>query len=247
LKRGKRKKGDFMKNILITGSSRGLGLEFVKQYLEMGYNVLASCRKPENASDLQELKERFSDHLTLIKLDVVKEEDRDKVFKQLESEIETLDVLINNAGIVSGEEGKIFNLGEVYKEDFSKVFLVNSIAPLLMAEKFLPLLEKGEQPKIANITSLNGCIAKRTQGGKYSYCTSKAALNMITKILSNDLREKGIVALAIHPGWIKTDMGGPNAPQEKEKPISMIIDLIDNSDISQSGKFLDWKGNELPW
>jgi len=236
-----------MKNILITGSSRGLGLEFTKQYLEKGDNVIASCRNPEKASDLQELKSKFPNNLTLIQLDVVEEEDRDRVFKQVKTKIDSLDVLINNAGIVSGEEGKRFNLGEVYKEDFSKVFLVNSIAPLLMSEKFLPLLEKGEKSKIINITSSNGCIAKRNQGGKYSYCTSKAALNMITKILSNDLREKDIVTLAIHPGWIKTDMGGQNAPQEIEEPISMIIDLIDKSDITLSGKLLDWEGNELPW
>jgi NAD(P)-dependent dehydrogenase (short-subunit alcohol dehydrogenase family) len=236
-----------MKNILITGSSRGLGLEFTKQYLEKGNRVVASCRKPEKADKLQELKSRFPDNLTIIQLDVTKEDNRDRIFKQVKRDFESLDVLINNAGIVSGEEGKIFNLGEIYKENFSKVFLVNSIAPLLVTEKFLPLLEKRNEAKIVNITSLNGCIAKRTVGGKYSYCTSKAALNMITKILSNDLKEKGIVALAIHPGWIKTDMGGPNAPQEKEEPISMIIDLIENSDISHSGKFLDWKGNELPW
>ncbi|NPD88400.1 MAG: SDR family oxidoreductase [Asgard group archaeon] len=236
-----------MKNILITGSSRGLGLEFTKQYLEKGENVIASCRNPMKASELQDLKSRFPNNLTVIQLNVTEEEDRDRVFEQVKTKFESLDVLINNAGIVSGEEGKIFNLGEVYKEDFSKVFLVNSIAPLLMSEKFLPLLEKGEKSKIINITSLNGCIAKRAQGGKYSYCTSKAALNMITKILSNDLRDKGIVVLVIHPGWIKTDMGGPNAPQEIEEPISMIIDLVEKSDLSQSGKFLDWKGNELPW
>lgn len=236
-----------MKNIFITGSSRGLGLEFTKQYLEKGDKVIASCRKPEKANDLQNLKERYPENLTIVQLDVTREEDRDRIFKQVKTDFEYLDIIINNAGIVSGEEGKIFNLGEVYKEDFSKVFLVNSIAPLLITEKFLPLLEKCEQAKVANITSLNGCIAKRTVGGKYSYCTSKAALNMITKILSNDLRDKGIVALAIHPGWIKTDMGGLNAPQEKEEPISMIIDLIENSDISHSGKFLDWNGNELPW
>ncbi len=236
-----------MKNILITGSSRGLGLEFTKQYLEKGENVIASCRNPKKASDLQELKSRFPNSLTIIQLDVVEEEDRDRGFEQVKTKFDSLDVLINNAGIVSGEEGKNFNLGEVYKEDFSKVFLVNSIAPLLMSEKFLPLLENGDKAKIVNISSSNGCITRRAQGGKYSYCTSKAALNMITKILSNDLREKGIVTLAIHPGWIKTDMGGHNAPQEKEEPISMIIDLVEKSDLSHSGKFLDWEGKELLW
>ena len=236
-----------MKNIFITGSSRGLGLEFTKQYLEKGDKVIASCRNPEKATELQELKKEYPDTLLIFKLDVTKEEERDKIYENTKSNTENIDILINNAGIVSGNEKKSSVLGEVYKEDFSKVFLVNSIAPLLIGEKFLPLLEKSENAKIVNITSLNGSIAKRNVGGKYSYASSKAALNMITKILSNDLRDKGITALAIHPGWILTDMGGPNAPQQKEEPISMIIDLVEKIDISDSGKFLDWQGNEQPW
>jgi len=236
-----------MKNIFITGSSRGLGLEFTKQYLERGDKVIASCRNPENAIELQELKKEYPDTLLIFTLDVTKEEERNKIFENTKSNTENIDILINNAGIVSGNEKKSSVLGEVYKEDFGKVFLVNSIAPLLISEKFLPLLEKSENAKIVNITSLNGSIAKRNVGGKYSYASSKAALNMITKILSNDLRDKGITALAIHPGWILTDMGGPNAPQQKEEPISMIIDLVEKIDISDSGKFLDWQGNEQPW
>jgi len=181
-----------MKNIFITGSSRGLGLEFTKQYLEKGDKVIASCRNPEKATELQELKKEYPDTLLIFKLDVTKEEERDKIYENTKSNTENIDILINNAGIVSGNEKKSSVLGEVYKEDFGKVFLVNSIAPLLISEKFLPLLEKSENAKIVNITSLNGSIAKRNVGGKYSYASSKAALNMITKILSNDLRDKGM-------------------------------------------------------
>ncbi len=236
-----------MKNIFITGSSRGLGLEFTRQYLEKGETVLASCRNPDSAKELQELKHKYPVTLQIFKLDVTKEDERNKIFKEVKMNVSNIDILINNAGIVSGDEKKSSVLGEIYKEDFGKVFLVNSMAPLLMSEKFLPLLEKSDNAKIANITSLTGSIAKRNVGGKYSYASSKAALNMITKILSNDLRDKGITTLAIHPGWIFTDMGGPNAPQQKEEPISMIIDLVERTEISDSGKFLDWQGNELPW
>jgi len=236
-----------MKNILITGSSRGLGLEFTKQYLEKGERVIATCRNPEKAKDLQELQIKYPDLISIIQLDVVDEEGRNRVYSQIEKDFGVLNVLINNAGIIAGNEERSSSFGEVFKEDFSRVFLVNSISPLLMSERFLPLLEKGENAKIVNITSLNGSIAKRNVGGKYSYSASKAALNMITKILSNDLKEKGITALAIHPGWIQTDMGGPNAPQQKEEPISMIIDLVEKSDITSSGKFLDWRGLEVPW
>ncbi len=236
-----------MKTILITGASRGLGLEFTRQYIERGDKVIATCRKPEKARELQELQSKFPSKLSLIQMDVAEEEDRNRAYEQIEREFGVLDVLINNAGIISGNEKKSYSLGEIYKEDFNKVFLVNSIAPLLISEKFLPMLEKGNEAKILNITSDNSSIAKRSVGGKYSYCTSKAALNMITKILSNDLLEKGIIVLAIHPGWLRTDMGGSTAPLEKEKPISMIIDLIEKVEISDTGKFLSWEGEEIPW
>lgn len=236
-----------MKKIFITGSSRGLGLEFTKQYLDKGETIIASCRDPGKAYALQELQVNYPDTLTILQLDVTEEDERNKAFDQIEQNFGVLDLLINNAGIISGDEDNLYNLGEVYKEDFSKILLVNSISPLLLSEKFLPLLEKGDNAKIINISSMNGCITRRVEGGKYSYCTSKAALNMITKILSNDLRKKGIIALALHPGWVLTDMGGKDAPLEKEESISMIIEIIEKVDISDSGKFLDWQGNELPW
>ncbi|OLS32630.1 MAG: C-factor [Candidatus Heimdallarchaeota archaeon AB_125] len=238
---------NFMKKIFITGASRGLGFEFTKQYLERGDYVIASCRKPEKADDLKEMKTRFSDRLTIVQLDVADEQSRNTVFEEIEKEFDNIDILINNAGIISGNEEESSVLGEIYKEDFSKVFLVNTIAPLLMSERFLPLLENSSNAKIVNISSQNGSIALRNVGGKYSYSTSKAALNMVTKVLSNDLRDKGIVALAIHPGWIKTDMGGSNAPLEIEEPISQIIDLTERSGLSDSGKFLDREGKEVPW
>ncbi len=236
-----------MKKIFITGASRGLGLEFTKQYLEKGEIVIASCRNPEKANALQELKSIFQESLQVLQLEVTDEVSRNKVFEEVKKNFDTIDILINNAGIISGNEKDSSTLGEIYKEDFSKVFLVNSIAPLLMSEIFLPLLEKSENAKIVNITSLNGSIAKRNVGGKYSYSTSKAALNMITKIMSNDLRDKGITAIVIHPGWIKTDMGGPKAPLEIEEPISQIIALTERCGIAESGKFLDREGNEVPW
>ncbi|MHA2172645.1 MAG: SDR family oxidoreductase [Candidatus Kariarchaeaceae archaeon] len=236
-----------MKNILITGASKGLGLEFTTQYLQKGEKVIATCRNPDTAIDLHKLQQKYPNHLFILKLDVTEDNDRNEAFEETDKNFEAIDILINNAGIVAGDERNPSILGEVYKEDFSKVMLVNSISPLLLSEKFLPLLETSEAAKIINISSQNGSITKRSVGGKYSYAASKAALNMITKILSNDLREKGIVTLVVHPGWIKTNMGGPEAPLQKEGPISNIIDLIERSDLSDSGKFLDWEGNEVPW
>jgi len=236
-----------MKHVFITGASRGLGLEFTKQYLKRGDKVYASCRNPEKATLLKQLEYKYKENLRIIKLDVTNEVERRFAFNSISKETDSLDILINNAGIISGNEKESSTLGEIYKEDFCKVFLVNSIAPLLITEKFLSLLEKGCNPKIANISSQNGSIAQRNVGGKYSYASSKAALNMITKILSNDLKEKGITTLSIHPGWLKTDMGGEEAPLEVEKPISQIIELIENTELAESGNFLDRKGNQMPW
>jgi len=236
-----------MKYVFITGANRGLGLEFVKQYLERGDKVFASCRNPDKATLLQQIKDKYRDNLEIIKLDVSDETERRAAFREISNKTDSIDILINNAGIISGNEEKSSTLGEIYKEDFSKVFLVNSIAPLLITERFLPLLENSLGAKIANITSQNGSITQRNVGGKYSYSSSKAALNMITKILSNDLREKGITVIAVHPGWIKTDMGGEEAPLEVERPISQIINLVDSTELSKSGTFLDREGNQMPW
>ncbi|NHK32067.1 MAG: SDR family oxidoreductase [Asgard group archaeon] len=236
-----------MNKILVTGSSRGLGLEFVKQFLERGNTVIATCRNPDKAVFLKEFQTKFPSSLTIIQLDVTDEGLRNKAFEQIKRDFDNLNILINNAGIISGDGKNLYHFGDVYKEDFMKVLQINSLAPLLMSEKFFPLLENGSNSKIINISSLNGCITKRAAKGKYSYCTSKAALNMISKILSNDLLEKEIAVIALHPGWIKTDMGGPNAPMELVESISLIIDFIERIDISDTGKFLDWKGNELPW
>jgi NAD(P)-dependent dehydrogenase (short-subunit alcohol dehydrogenase family) len=236
-----------MKIVFITGANRGLGLEFTRQYLENGDRVVASCRAPDKAVDLAELKQTFPETLLITKLDVTNLDERDDAFEFVKNKVGRVDILINNAGIISGDAENISVLGEVYKEDFSLVFLVNSIAPLLMSEKLLPLIEESENGRIIMMSSLNGSITKRTVGGKYSYATSKAALNMITKILSNDLRDKGIVTIAVHPGWLQTDMGGPEAPDEKEGPISEIIQLIERIDLSDSGNFLDRTGTVLPW
>ncbi|NHJ31536.1 MAG: SDR family oxidoreductase [Asgard group archaeon] len=236
-----------MKTVFITGSSRGLGFEFTRQYLEKGYQVIASCRTPEKAKALQDLKLQYSDTLSIIQLDVTKEKERDKAFEETNNMVDSIDMLINNAGIISGDGKNLYHLGDVHKEDFMKVLEINSLAPLLVSEKFLPLLEKGTKAKIVNMSSQNGSITQRKQGGKYSYCTSKAALNMITKILSNDLREKEITVLAIQPGWIQTDMGGLNAPLKPEKPISKIIELVESKGIADTGKFLTQDGIELPW
>ena len=237
-----------MKRILITGSNSGLGFEFSKQYLERGDYVIACCRKPENAGELRDLKEKHPGWIIVPQLEVSDEEARNKLFNQISGFIDKIDILINNAGIISGNLEYSPPLGELYKEDMTKVFLINSISPLYMVERFLPLLKRSNSPVIVNISSMSGSLTKRTRGGGYSYSASKAALNMFMRNLTYDLREQRIIVVSLHPGWVKT--GFPyteNAPLETEDSVKGMIKVIDSLEMDDTGKFKDWQGNELPW
>ncbi|MCG3217177.1 MAG: SDR family oxidoreductase [Candidatus Heimdallarchaeota archaeon] len=238
-----------MKRILITGSSRGIGLEFVKQFLEKGSFVIASSRNPHKYEELKKLKNKFQENLNIIELDVSNEESRDKAFESISNQLDKLDLLINNAGVRFGGEKYSDALGKLHKEDFCKIFLVNSVAPLMMVEKFLPLLEKAEKPIVINISSSSGSITRRTRkGGGFSYSSSKAALNMITKALSVELSDSGIIVVSLHPGWVKTTMElTKNAPLKPSESIEGMIKVIESLKTEDTGKFIDWQGNEFPW
>ncbi len=238
-----------MKRILITGSSRGLGLEFTRKFLEKGNIVIASSRNPHKYQDLIELRSKYEDNLIIIELDVSKEESRNAAFNEISKQVKVIDLLINNAGIRFGGEKYSDTLGKLHKEDFSRIFTVNSAAPLLIVEKFLPLLEASEKPIIINISSSSGSISRRTgKGGGFSYSASKAALNMITKALSVELVDKNIIVASIHPGWVKTTMEyTEKAPLMPTESVNGMIKVIESLDIEDTGKFIDWKGNEMPW
>ncbi|MCE7742794.1 MAG: SDR family oxidoreductase [Candidatus Heimdallarchaeota archaeon] len=238
-----------MKNILITGASRGLGLEFVNQYLRKGERIFACNRNPEKYSELKELKSEYQDKLTLINLDVTNQKSRNEAFEEISKITNQIDILINNAGIRFGGEKYCDELGKLEKEDFGKIYQVNTVAPLMIVEKFLPLLKAGNDTKIINISSSSGCITRRTsKRGGYSYASSKAALNMVTKALSVDLEEYNITVISLHPGWVKTTMElTVNAPLVPEESVTGMINLIANLRIKETGKFFDWQGNEMPW
>ncbi|MHA2244737.1 MAG: SDR family oxidoreductase [Candidatus Hodarchaeales archaeon] len=238
------------KTVLITGGSRGLGLEFTKQYLKKVYQVISVSRNAEDSDELQKLKTEYNGRLEICQLDVSDEESRDLAYHKISDKFAKIDVLINNAGIASGNEKFRYRFGELNQEDLCRSFLVNTIAPLMITQKFYPLLEKGGDPVIANISSISGCISeKKGNGGTgYGYSSSKAALNMVTKMLSNELREKKIIVVSFHPGWVKTTMlYTDKAPLEPPESISGMIKTIESLEIDSTGKFLDWKGKEMPW
>ena len=237
-----------MKHCLVTGGSRGIGLEFVRQYLQRGFQVYAASRNPWNAVELQRLQEQCNDRLVIMQLDVGDETSRQECFQALSAHTRKLDLLINSAGIPSGNEEFCRSLGELDQGELCKTFLINSVAPLLMAEAALPLLRNAEQAVVANISSDNGSIARRNAGGKYGYCSSKAALNMITRILSVDLQAHGIVVVSLHPGWVQTTMTRhENAPLEPSESIGGMIQILDSLTSSDTGRFLDWMGRAIPW
>ncbi|MCK4849348.1 MAG: SDR family oxidoreductase [Candidatus Heimdallarchaeota archaeon] len=233
-----------MDRVLITGANRGLGFEFVKQYLSSGNEVIATYRENNDISELLELKSLFPNHLTLIPLDVSVSESREDAHKVVKEKFASLDILINNAGMTGKHQ---LSLGNLHEDDMLTVFNVNSISPLLMTEKFVDLLRKSTQPKVINISSWMGSITHRQNTSNYSYCASKAALNMFSKLLSNSLKEKNIVVVPMHPGWVKTRMGTQQAPITPEKSISGMIGVIKSLTIADSGKFLEWTGNEVMW
>lgn len=233
--------------VLITGTNRGLGLEFVKQYLKRGEEVIATCRKPKEAKKLHKLQKSHNDRLTIIPLEVTDQKSINDAYEQVKTRSDKLDVLINNAGIASGGEKNSYTLGELHKENMTKVFQVNTIGPALIVEKFLNLLEQGEKPKIINITSALGSIGLKRWVFRYSYCASKAALNMLSKLMSLELKDKGIIVIPLHPGHIRTDLGGASAPLCPKESISGMIEVIDSLTIEDTGKYLSWDGKELPW
>lgn len=225
-------------------------MEFARQYLMKGNQVSAASRHPEKSTELQALKAEFKDSLSIYQVDVSKEDSRHQLFQQLSEEIESLNILINNAGIASGNEKLRYQFGELNQEDLCRCLLVNSVAQLKMTEKFFPLLEKGIKPIVVNISSNSGSISRKQGGGDtgYGYSASKAALNMITKMLSHELKDSGIIVVSLHPGWVRTTMlYCENAPLEPSESIKGMIQVIEALKIDDSGRFLDWRGNELPW
>jgi NAD(P)-dependent dehydrogenase (short-subunit alcohol dehydrogenase family) len=239
-----------MKNVLVTGGSRGIGLEFSRQYLEKGHRVFAASRSPEKSGDLEKLKGEFDNQLSVHQLDVSDEGSRQRLFQQLSEETEKIDLLINNAGIASGNEVRRFPFRALSQDDLCRCLLVNAVAQLMMTQKFFPLLERGAHPIVVNISSNSGSITLKKAGGDtgYGYSSSKAALNMMTKMLSHELRDSGIIVVSFHPGWVRTTMlYCENAPLQPAESIGGMIRVIESLELDDSGKFLDWKGNELPW
>lgn len=226
---------------LVTGANRGIGLEFTRQLVARGDTVLATARQPEQAAALQSLAREHPDRLTIRPLDVTDPVSVAALGRALEGA--TLDVLLNNAGVGS-ESGR---LGELDFDAIRHELEVNAYGPLRVVEAALPALLRGRTHVIVNLTSKMGSIDDNRSGGSYGYRMAKAALNMATRSLARDLADKGVVAFVIHPGWVKTDMGGPHALITPQHSVENMLRVIDGAGPEASGRFWEWNGKEVPW
>ena len=223
---------------VVTGANRGIGLEFVKQLTARGEDVDATARAPEGAPELQTLA-RPGVRLRIHRLDVADDASVAAFAEQLPSG--PVDVLINNAGVSGVRGGELID-----PADILRVFNVNAVGTLRVVRALLPRLREGKGRKIADITSQLGSIAEAS-GGRYAYRLSKVALNMATRLLAEDLRGEGFRTVALHPGWVRTRMGGTAAPVPPEQSIRGMLRLIDGLTAEQSGRTFDFQGREIPW
>lgn len=225
---------------LVTGANRGLGLEFARQLSARGGTVIATTRDPAKGEELRHL----GDRVKVVQLDVADPANvADLPARIGDAGAGGIDVLINNAGV----SGTSKSVAELDAAELSRVFMVNAIAPMLVTKAVLPLLQKGGKKTVFNITSQLGSIANNTGGSTYSYRGSKAALNQLTKCLSNELAGQGFTCVVVHPGWVQTDMGGPKAPLTPPEAVAHMIKTLDGLTTRDNGRFLNYDGTGLPW
>ena len=231
-----------MPTILITGANRGLGLEFTRQYLTEGYAVIAACRSPGTAQALQQLERDSRGALTPLEVDVADGASVKRAAARLPGA--TIDVLVNCAGRI-GAHGQ--TIGSLDYDDWMQVLEVNLMGPARMCEAFLERVAQSQRRLIVTITSGMGSLADNTSGGSIPYRTSKAAVNMLTRSAALDLRTRGITCVVLNPGWVKTDMGGPNAKLSPQESVGAMRRLIAKLGPQDSGRFYNYDGREYPW
>ncbi|TBR07151.1 MAG: SDR family oxidoreductase [Lysobacter sp.] len=231
------------RHVLVTGANRGLGLEFCRQLLARGDHVVATSRHPAQAQELNRLAGEHPGRLHVLPLDVTNPRSEAELARELPLVLgdERLDVLINNAGLLHPGE----RFGHVPASNLEDSFRTNAMGPFLLTQALAPLLADGA--KVANLSSQLGSIGNTQRFGTPTYCISKAALNMATRLLAHALAERGISIVSLHPGWVATDMGGESAPLVPMQSVQGLLQVIDGLGMAHSGSFLDWQGQALPW
>jgi NAD(P)-dependent dehydrogenase (short-subunit alcohol dehydrogenase family) len=230
--------------IVVTGASRGLGLEFARQWLAAGQRVFALARDPKGSEGLAALSREHPEALLSLTCDVTDAASIRQAARAVGERVDGLEIVLNNAG-VGGWRGGI---GQLDLDEVREVFETNTLGPLRVSREFLPLLRRGREPRrLVHITSLMGSIGDNRSGGSYAYRISKAALNMVSVNLAHELGDDEIISVVLHPGWVRTDMGGRGASLAVDEAVGALIDTIDDLTAEHSGGFYDRLGEPLPW
>lgn len=245
-----------MRRVVVTGANRGLGLEMARQLLAGGDEVVATAREPKAADDLTKLMTGSGGRgrgggLDVVRLDVADPDSIAPAALRIGERFEAVDLLINNAGIWSapGQSARASAgaLGELRPEPVLEVLRVNAVGPLLVTQALAPLLSAAPAAVVVNLSSGLGSIAGATGRGNVAYGMSKAALNMLTRHLAAELAGQGTVVVAMSPGWVATDMGGPQAALQPAESVRGILNVVGALTPARSGAFLDHTGATLPW
>ncbi len=224
--------------VLVTGAGRGIGLELVRQYAAEGWTVLATVRDPEQAGALRAVV----GDVTVLPLDVTDPAQVAALAARLDGR--PIDLLINNAGVYGSASDR---LGALDYRAWEQVLAANTLGPVRVTEALLDCVRAGVQRKIVSVTSLMGSIGDNTGGGSLFYRSSKAALNAAMKTLAIDLGRENFCIAVIHPGWVRTDMGGANAPLEPRNSVAAMRRVINRLTAEDTGHFFNYDGRELPW
>jgi len=239
-------------SVLVTGANRGIGLELVRQLCAWGSSkvsyIIATARKPEEATALNELA-KHNENLTILQLDVKNYARYDEFYNQVAEIVgdKGLNWLINNAGMLIRA-----NFDDVTPQQMLENIEVNAITPLILSRKLLPLLKLSAsqnklRTQIIQMSSKIASIEDNKSGGTYPYRASKTALNQISKSMSVDLLPHKIHTSIIHPGWVQTDMGGPNALITTQQSASSMLAFLSDESKELNGKFLNYDGTPIPW
>ena len=232
------------RNVLVTGANRGIGLEFCRQLLAAGDHVIATCRQPGKATALNTLAGEYPGRLHVLPLDVAQPKSRAELVRELPlvlGDDARIDLLVNNAGVLHSGE-RFGHLDQAVLEDSLRI---NAIGPFLLSEAVAPLLADGA--RIANLSSVMGSITRQGAFRSPSYGASKAAQNLLNAQLAHALAARDIRVLSLHPGWVQTDMGGAGAEVTPAASVAGLLEVIDAAMPAQSGSFLDWRGQSVPW
>ncbi|HET8762269.1 MAG TPA: SDR family oxidoreductase [Gemmatimonadales bacterium] len=237
-----------METVFVTGANRGIGLELARQCAARGDRVIATARRVES---LAPLRAEFGERVLPLPLDVRDDRSIAAMREALSGRTHAVDLLCNCAGLYSlhsaSWNAEATRFPTLSRDELNTVFDVNATGAMLVLKALLDLLLHADRPRVLNFSSLLGAVSVRQSGGDYAYAASKAALNIMTRSFAAEYRDAGIIAVAITPGWVHTDMGGADATLSPEESVRGLLRVAEGLTPAQSGLFLDYQGVRQPW